>query len=245
MARKNGCPTNIRDWQIDIMSRASTRTDPTWIRIKGLTDISVSVDADTEDTSAAESLYAEPSVTKRSGSISLDARPIYDRVTGAHDPGQEELDYYLTVGGCDGDAVLRLVDPCGHAEIIDVVVTGKENSVDDSSDTISYTLERVGESESVPYVQVTAISTDQEGNAVSLAVGATKTVNVSFTPTTASNQKYAVASADTTKVRVDNIDGLTFELVGVAPTTEAVRVVVRSVNNSREVTLNVTVTDNA
>lgn len=243
MARKNGCPTNIRDWMVEILSRASTEADPIWIKIKGLTSITVGSDADTEDNSSADSIYAEPTVTKRRGTISLEARPILDRVTGARDPGQEELEYYLTVGGCEGDAKIRFTDPVGHAEIIDVIVTGKEVSTDETSETVSYDMERVGESEMIPYVQVTGIDTDQTGSAMSIAVGETDTVEVEFTPTNASNQKYSVASADTTKVKVENIDGLTFDVVGVAATgSTPVNIVVKSVNNAKTATVAVTVT---
>lgn len=239
--RKNGCPTNIRDWQVDVMSRASTTADPVWIRVKGLTSLTPSRDADTEDNSSADSLWSEPYVTKRSGSVALEGKPVYDRVSGAHDPGQAELDYLATVGGCDGDGRIRIVDPCGHSEILDVIVTSAERSVDESSETISWDMEIVGEPEMEPYVQVSNVTTDAGSN-VSIAVGATKTVNVTFTPTTASNQKYSVASADTTKVKVDNIDGLSFDIIGVAATTSAVNVVVKTINNAKTVSIPVTVT---
>ena len=241
MARKNGCPTSVRDWIIEIMSRVSTSDNPTWIRIKGLNSITVSNDADTEDGSSADSLYSEPYVTKRSGSISLEGRPIADKVTGAHDAGQAELDYYLTVGGCDGDARLRIVDNCGHAEIWDVTVTGKENGADETSETVSWDLERVGAPESETYVQVTDVATDP-AESVSIKAGDVETVTVAFTPSNASNQKYSVASADTTKVKVENIDGLTFDLVGVAATDNPVTVQVKTMNNAKVATIAVTVT---
>lgn len=81
MARKNGCPMTVRDWAIDILSRASTKANPTWIRIKGLTSMTLSTDADTEDGSSAESLWGEPYVTKRNGSLSLEGRPVIDSVS--------------------------------------------------------------------------------------------------------------------------------------------------------------------
>lgn len=241
MARKNGCPTSIRDWQFDILSRASTLTSPDWIRIKGLTSATVSEDADTEDGSAADSLYGEPYVTKRNGTISIEGRPVADLVTGAHDRGQEELDYYATVGGCDGDATIRIIDNCGHAEIITCIVTSKERSADESSETVSWELQRVGEPEEVPYVQVTNISTTP-ATTTTLNVGDTDTVTVAFTPATASNQKYSVASSDTSKVKVSNIDDLTFDITGVAETSDAVTVQVKSMNNAKIATLSVTVT---
>lgn len=241
MARKNGCPMTVRDWAIDILSRASTKANPTWIRIKGLTSMTLSTDADTEDGSSAESLWGEPYVTKRNGSLSLEGRPVIDSVTGAQDPGQAELDYYATQGGCDGDATLRIADPYGRAQIIDVVVTSNERSADDTSETRTWDTEIVGEPEEQPYVQVTSIATTPATSA-SIEVGETESVTVAFTPDTASNQKFSVASADTTKVKVANIDGLNFDIVGVAVTETPVNVVVRTMNNSKEATIAVTVT---
>lgn len=242
MARKNGCPTSVRDWIIEILSRVSTTENPEWIRIKGLDSISVSEDADTEDGSSADSLYSEPYVSKRNGSLDLEGRPVVDRVTGAHDRGQTELDYYATVGGCDGDARIRIIDNCGHAEIWDVIVTSKERSADESSETVSWSLERVGEPENVPYVQVVSVTTNP-AESTEIAAGAVKSVTVAFTPDTASNQKYSVASADTSKVKVENVDGLTFDIVGVAATTTPVKVQVKSMNNAKVATINVTVTE--
>lgn len=241
MARKNGCPMTVRDWAIDILSRASTKANPTWIRIKGLTSMTLSTDADTEDGSSAESLWGEPYVTKRNGSLSLEGRPVIDSVTGAQDPGQAELDYYATQGGCDGDATLRIADPYGRAQIIDVVVTSNERSADDTSETRTWDTEIVGEPEEQPYVQVTSIATTPATSA-SIEVGETESVTVAFTPDTASNQKFSVASADTSKVQVANIDGLNFDIVGVAVTETPVNVVVRTMNNSKEATIAVTVT---
>lgn len=241
MARKNGCPTSIRDWVVEIMSRVSTSDNPEWIRIRGLNTLTVTNSADTEDGSSADSLYSEPYATKRSGSIALAGRPIADKGTGAHDRGQEELDYYLTVGGCDGDARLRIVDNCGHAEIWDVIVTGKENGADETSETVSWDLERVGAPETEPYVQVTGVTTEP-ATSVSITAGQVETVTVKFTPKNASNQKYSVASADTTKVRVENIDGLTFDLVGVAATNDPVIVQIKTMNNAKSATIAVTVT---
>lgn len=242
MARKNGCPTSVRDWIIEILSRASSREEPDWIRIKGLDSISVSEDADTEDGSSADNLYSEPYVTKRNGSIDLKGRPVVDRITGAHDRGQEELDYYATVGGCEGDACLRIVDNCGHAEIWDVIITKKERSADESSETVTWNLERVGEPENEPYVQVSAIATDP-AESITIAPGAVESVSVAFTPAKPSNQKYSVASADTSKVKVENVDGLTFDIVGVAATETPVNVQVKSMNNARIAVLNVTVAE--
>lgn len=250
MARKNGCPMNVRDWVIEIMSRASTTSNPTWIRIKGIDSITLTRGGNTEDGSASDSLYEEPYISKRNGSLAIEGKPVYDAVTGAQDAGQAELDHYATQGGCDGDARLRLVDPYGHAELIDVVVTNTERGTDDTSQTVSWDTEIVGESEVEAYVQVTSVKVKvgSSGTAATtanatLTVGTSQTVTVSFEPTAASNQKYSVASADTTKVQVKNVDGLTFDLVPVAPTAQSssVSVVVRSMNNNKTATITCTV----
>lgn len=243
MARKNGCPFSVRNWAIDILSRASTASNPVWLRVKGLTSMERSTDADTDDGSSADSVWSEPYVTKRNGSITLEGKPVTDAVTGARDPGQAELDYYATQAGCDGDARLRIADPYGRAMIIDAIVTSNSASADDTSETVSWDLEQVGEAEELAYVQATAVATNPASTA-SVAVGETETVTVAFTPATASNQKYSVASADMGKVRVANIDGLTFDIVGVAVTEEGspVNVVVKTMNNSLTAAIAVSVT---
>lgn len=248
MARKNGCPMSVRNWVIEIMSRASTRTNPTWLRIKGVTSLTLSTDGDTEDGSAGDSLWSEPYVSKRSGGLNIEAKMVTDAVTGAQDPGQAELDYFATQGGCEGDATLRIIDPYGHAEIIDVVVTSSERGADETENTRSWDTEIVGEPEEQAYVQVSGVKvkvgsgTASASATASVAVGATQAVTVELTPASASNQKYSVASADTSKVRVKNVDGLNFDIEGVAATTSAVNVVVRTMNNSKEATIAVTVT---
>ena len=62
---------SVRDWVIEILSRASTKAAPVWLRIKGVDSITLSTDSDTEDGSAADNLWSEPYVTKCSGSLSL------------------------------------------------------------------------------------------------------------------------------------------------------------------------------
>ena len=251
MARKNGCPMSVRDWQIDILSRASTILNPTWIRVKGVNSLTLSIDGDTEDGSSADSLWGEPYVSKRNGSLNIEARPVIDAVTGAQDPGQAELDYYAMQGGCEGDCCLRLSDPYGHSEIIDVVVTSTERSADDTEESRSWDTEIVGEPEEQVYVQVTGLTVKVgSGSAsaaatASIAAGATQSVSVVFAPATASNQKYSVASLDNGKVRVKNIDGLNFDLEGVATTSEPVTVMLKSMNNAQTATIAVTVTASA
>ncbi len=245
MARKNGCPFSVRDYNVEIMSHATTPANPTWIPIKGLTTITFGYDSDTEDGSGADTLWGEPYSTKKNGSLSLEAKPILDSVTGARDPGQAELDHYVMLGGCEGDARLRISDPVGNSTIIDAIVTSREVNPDDTTTSVSWELEQVGEPEVQTYKQVTGVALkDGETAATTLAMtvgGAAKTITVAFTPADASNQKYGVASADETKVRVVNKDGLHFDVIPVAKTTGTVNVVVRSVNNSMSATLAVTV----
>lgn len=243
MARKNGCPTSVRDWSFEIRSRTSTNADPEWIRIKGVNSMDYGVDSDTEDGSSASDLYSENYVTKRNVTLSLEMKPVTDIVTGAHDRGQAELDYYATQGGCDGDARIRIADTCGHATLLDVIVTSRSQSADDTSETLSYDLDIVGEPIDEPYVQVASVTTTPASSA-SVDVGEVQSVTVALTPTGASNSKYSVASADTSKVKVSNIDGMTFDIVGVAATEAEtpVNVVVTTMNNKKQATIAVTVT---
>ena len=79
---------------------------------------------------------------------------------------------------------------------------------------------------------------------MSVDVGEVQSVTVALTPAGASNSKYSVASADTSKVKVSNIDGMTFDIVGVAATEAEtpVNVVVTTMNNKKQATIAVTVT---
>ena len=46
--RKNGCPTNIRDWQISILDKGWTAQER-WVRIRGLRVMSKTCDSETAD----------------------------------------------------------------------------------------------------------------------------------------------------------------------------------------------------
>lgn len=245
MPRTSGCPMNVRDWVIEVASRTSTSSSITWLRVKGATTVTRATTSTTEDGSAADALWTENYVAKRSGTLSIEARKISDAVTGTRDAGQAELDYYATLGGCDADAKIRLTDPYGHCMIIDVIVTGTNESAQETTGTVTWDMEQVGEAEIVPYVQATAVNvtgTGITGSTATVAMGATISATVAFTPTTASNKKYSVASADTSKVRIANIDGLNFDIVPVAVTTSAVDVLVKTMNNQLTKTIAVSVT---
>lgn len=241
--RKNGCPTNVKDWGIFIQDK--TQVSETWIRIKGLTQMTRSTDADTEDGSAATDSHEEPYVKKRSGSLSLEGKPIVNAVTGDRDPGQSMLDDYAEEVGCEGDATIKIVDPYGMATVADYIVTSTEQSTDDSEETVSWDLEQVGEAERLVYVQLSSVSLKDGDNAVStlsLAVGsAAKVITVVFTPANASNQRFRVATSNKRKVAISNITDNSFTLTAISAGTATVTLT--SVNNTKTASIAVTVTD--
>lgn len=244
MARKNGCPFSVRNWVIEVMSAASTRENPEWLRVKGLTSMEFSLEAETEDGSSADDIWGEPYITKRNGTITLEGKPVTDAATGARDLGQAQLDYYATLGGIDGDAAIRLADPHGRAMQLDAIVTSNSRGADETSETISWELQLVGETQDLAYVQATAVAVKDGATAASeltIAPGASKKLTVAITPENASNQKFSVASADPNKVRVANVDGLSFELTGIAATATPVNVLVKTMNNALTATVAVTV----
>lgn len=241
--RKNSCPTNIRNWGIFIQDKS--QVTETWIRIKGLEEMTHGTDSDTEDGSAATDLWEEPYVTKRSGSLTLSGKPKVDAATGEVDPGQAMLDDYATTGVCDDDATLKIVDPYGTAIVMDAIVTGNEVSSDEDEDTKSWDLEQVGEIETLPYVQLTSISLKDGNSAVtnlSLAVGATpKIITIVFNPATASNQRFRISSGNKKVASVSNITEDSFTVTPLSAGTS--KIVVTSVNGARTATLTVTVTE--
>ncbi len=241
--RKNGCPTNVRDWSIFIQDK--TQVTETWVRIKGLTQLTRSTDSTTEDGSAATDAYEEPYVTKRSGSLSLEGKPVVDASTGERDPGQSMLDDYATEVGCEGDATIKIVDPYGMATVADYIISGGEVSSDDTEETVSWDLAQVGEAEQLPYVQLVGVALKDGNTAVTtltMAVGSTpKVITVNFTPENASNQRFKVGTSNKRKVAVSNITENSFTLTALSAGTATVTVT--AVNNNRTATITVTVTD--
>ena len=239
--RKNGCPTNIRDWSIFIQDK--TQVNETWIRIKGLTQMTRSTDADTEDGSAATDSHEEPYVTKRSGSLTIEGRPIVDAVTGDRDAGQSMLNDYAEEVGCDGDCTIKIVDPYGAATVADYIVTSTEDSSDETEDTVSWDLEQVGEAERLVYVQMTSVSLkdgNEAASAIALTVGGSpKTITVVFNPDNASNQRYRVATSNKRRVAISNITENSFVLNAMSAGTATVTVT--TVNNTKTASLTVTV----
>ena len=239
MSRKNGCPMSVREWAVEILSRAATKLEPQWIPVKGLSALTLTLEAETEDGSAADSLWAEPYVVKRSGKLTIDGKPAADSVTGTPDPGQAELSCFARLGGCAGDAALRLTDPYGRAQIIDLVITGMETSGEDGGEKISWESEIVGEPQELPYVQLEAIAPD-EGE-ITLAVNETRRVALAFTPENASNRRFSTASENPHYVRVGAAEDGGFDVTGVMKTAEPVNIRIRSMNNQLTAVVAVTV----
>lgn len=237
--RKSGCPVNITNWLVYIQDKATSD----FVRVYGLSSLSYSVSSDTDDGSVAGDAWSEPYVSKRSASLSLEGKPIVDAATGAKDPGQEMLTDYASLTGCDADATLKIVDANGHAFLVDVIVTGTEESADESEQTISWSLEQVGETEQIPYVQVSAVALKVNGTATNtLAMSAgdpAKVVTLDFTPADASNQRYRVGSNKRSVASVSNVTETGFSVNAVSAGTATITVT--TVNGGRTATLTVTV----
>ncbi len=241
--RKNGCPTNIRNWSISIQDK--TQVSETFVRIKGLEEMTRSTDSDTEDGSANTDLWEEPYVTKRSGSLTLSGKPKVDAATGEVDPGQQILDDYAGNGFCDEDVTLKIVDPYGNAIVADFIVTGSEASTDEDEDSKSWDLEQVGEAENLPYVQLSGVSLKDGSTAatsLSLNVGdAAKIITIVFTPDNASNQRFRISASNKKVASVGNITDNSFAVTPLTAGTS--KIVVTTVNGAKTATLNVTVSE--
>lgn len=237
--RKNGCPVNIKDWVIEIKDPATEE----FVRIHGLNSMTYNTSADTEDGSLATDNWSEPYVSKRSGSISLEGRPVVDAATGEIDRGQELLNEFADMVGCDGDATLRIKDSYGHATIIDAVVTGKDKGATDSEETVSWDLEQVGEAELEAYIQVGAVAIQQGGvtkTTDTLTVGGeSKIYTLAFTPATASNQRFRITCDKRSVASVTNITDNGFTLVPVS--AGEAHITVTTVNGGKTSTLTITV----
>lgn len=237
--RKNGCPVNVKNWLIYILDVATQE----FVRIYGLTSLTRNIDSETEDGSAETDVWSEPYVTKRSGSIDLEGKEVVVESTGENDPGQEMLNGYADGAGCDADATLKFIDPYGHAWVGDYIVTGREVSADDSGTTLSWSLEQVGEVETLPYEQVTAVALKDGASAastVNLTVGgAAKIITVVFTPDTASNKRFKVTNNKRTVASVGNIteDGFTITPLSAGTAT----ITVTTASGAKTANLTVTV----
>lgn len=239
--RKNGCPVNIKNWLVYIMDPSTSD----FVRIYGLNSLTASVDSETEDGSASTDIWAEPYVSKRSGSTSLEAKKVVEESTGVADLGQELLNFYAEQAGCEADATLKFVDAYGHAWIADYIVTSREDSVDDSGDTYSWDLEQVGEADVLPFVHITGVAMKDGSTAVgetlSMAVGATpKIITVAFTPENSSNQRFKVTNSKRSVATIGNVTDTGFTITPIAAGTT--NITVTSVEGENTATVALTVT---
>ena len=239
--RKKGCPVNIRNWLIEIMDVATNA----FVRIYGLTSLTNTIDSNTEDGSAETDVWEEPYVTKRNGKISLEGDEVVNESTGAIDEGQEILNSYAELSGCDADATLRFTDPYGHCWVGDYIVTSHEKSSDTDGSSESWDLAQVGEIEVQPYVSVSSVAlkdgnTALEGTLSIVEGSAAKIISVDFTPSTSSNKRFKVSNTKRSVATVSNIteNGFTITPISVGTTT----ITVTTVNGAKTVTLAVTVT---
>lgn len=237
--RKNNCPTSIKDWQVSIWNPF----DLAWVRIRGLNSLNYSQDSSTEDGSTAEDDWEEPYITKRKAKLSLEGKPVVDAATGNVDPGQDLLNEFGKLTRCAADALIRFVDPYGHALEAYYQITAHEVSSGKDGDKISWDLDMVGESESLPYVQVSGISIvslGEEPETIEMDINdAPRLLQVAFTPENASNKRYSIKTGGHV-VRVGDITDGSFTIAPLKVGETTVKVT--SINNAEtaSVTINVT-----
>lgn len=238
--RKNNCPTNIKDWSVSVWHPFELR----WVRVRGLNSLTYTLDSDTEDGSTAEEAWEEPYVTKRSGKLSLEGKPMVDAATGIVDEGQELLNDYGNLIRCEADALIRFADPWGHTLEACFQVTSNEVSADSDGNSVSWDLDLVGESESLPYVQVSGISIvslGEEPETITLDINdAPRLILVSFTPENASNRRYSIKAGGQV-IRVGNITDAGFTIAPLKEGTATVKIT--SINNAETDAITVHVTN--
>lgn len=238
--RKNTCPTNIKDWQISIWHPF----EMIWIRIRGLNSLNYSTDSSTEDGSTSEDDWEEPYVTKRKAKLSLEGKPVVDAATGEVDPGQDLLNDYGKMTRCAADALIRFADPYGHTLEAYYQVTARERSTSKDGDKISWDLNMVGESESLPYIQVTGVaimSLGEEPETIEMDINdAPRLIQVVFAPENASNKRYSIKTGGHV-VRVGDITDGSFTIAPLKVGEGTVKIT--SINNAETATVTVEVTD--
>ena len=238
--RKRGCPTSVKDWQIDIMHPFESR----WVRIRGLTQITRSHDTTTEDGGGIDSDYEEPYVKKRSGALALEGKLLADEITGQRDEGQELLNEYAKKMRCDGDALIRITDAYGHSMQAYYVVSGTEDSADDAGSDVSWDLEMVGEPETLVYVTldgITLMVNGAEATTINIDLfDAPRVVRVVFDPADASNKRYRVSTSGRV-VHAGSFAENTFTLLPLKVGTGSVKV--STVSGAREAAFTVNVTN--
>ena len=235
MARKSGCPFTVRDYSIKIENKVTDEE----VAVKGLSEMSVDVESETEDGRTGDALWAEMFIKGRSVSGSISGRPIYDRTTGVRDPGQNLMHRAaMSGGGCDNDQTLIVADAIGRAVRYDCVITAESVSADEDGETISWDWEGVGEPEELDYVQAASVGFDR-GESVSVQVGKTEELQVRFDPDFASNQRYSYSIADESVAALNAIDGLNISIRGVS--AGETTLTIKSMNNNLTAALNITV----
>ena len=238
--RKNTCPTNIKDWQISIWHPFEL----IWIRIRGLNTLNYSTDSSTEDGSTSEDDWEEPYITKRKAKLSLEGKPVVDAATGEIDPGQDLLNEYGKLTRCNADALIRFADPYGHTLEAYYQVTAHERSTSKDGDKISWDLDQVGESESLPYVQVTGVSIMSLGEVpetIEIDINdAPLLLQVVFTPENASNKRCSIKTGGHV-VRVGDITDGSFTIAPLKVGEGTVKIT--SINNAETASVTVEVTN--
>ena len=238
--RKRSCPTNIKDWQVSVWHPF----DQVWVRVRGLNSLNYSLDSSTEDGSTAEEDWEEPYVTKRKAKLSLEGKPVVDAATGEVDRGQDLLNEFGRMTRCDADLTIKFADPYGHTLAAVYQVTAHEVSSDKDGDKISWDLDMVGESESLPYIQVSGISIislGEEPETIVLDINdAPRLVLVAITPENASNKRYSITAGGRT-VRVGNVSDIGFTVAPLKVGLSTVKVT--SINGGFSDVVNVNVTN--
>lgn len=243
MARLSGCPSSIKDSDVKIKNQVSDEM----VKIKGMSTLNVELSADTEDGSTGDALWSEPYVTKRSGTVSMDGKPVSDPMTGVRDSGQEMLiEASMSEGGCENDQTIYIADTTGHAMELDVVVTSFGQQTDETGETISFGMDLVGEPRVLPYVQVTGVSAkdgattlDSTVNTLTVDVNDTSEFTVDIVPASASNQKFGVTSSDKTVARISAIEDNVVHVLGVKAGTATITI--KTMNNQLTTTFRVVV----
>lgn len=238
MARKSGCPFNIKDYSVKIENKVTDEE----VLVKGMSSMKVDIDSETGDGKTGEAVWSEMFIKSRSVSGSLEGRPINDKTTGTRDPGQSLMHKAATnAGGCDNDQTLIIADAIGAVIKYDCVITKESTSADDEGETVSWDWKGVGQPEEVEYVQLTGVAFkkgDSSATTATVKVGATETITVDFTPATASNTRFSYSIADESKATV-SVDGANIAIRGVAEGSTTLTI--KSMNNNKIATLAITV----
>ena len=211
------------------------------VPVKGLSEMSVDVESETEDGKSGDATWAESFIKGRSVAGSITGRPIYDRTTGARDPGQNLMHKAaMNDGGCDNDQTIIVADAIGRAIEYDCVVTKESMSADEDGEEISWDWEGVGQPRELDYVQVSNVAYEG-GESTSVNVGETAEVKVKFTPENASNQRFSYFIEDESVAVMNAIDGPNLSIKGVSE--GETKLTIKSMNNNKTAQLTITVSN--